>query len=212
MTNYHVFDTVVNPVYTKMTNTYQAPGIIAPPENNAVTAGNQYSITGSASALVVLSLISAVISLRLNNPAGSGKTIYISRITGCVGGSSLLSSLSGSALVNKGGTLTAPASLTPANNNFSSTNTSVMTAQSSTAVISGGTTLLSFQLAPGPFSQDYKGSIINPAGQRVCVQCYIIQLYDRINDYFCRQYQLVGSIIKNNEIRKTVWRFAESNK
>lgn len=169
MSNNEVFNTSGNPIFTQMTNTYQSPGIISPPESNASLAGSLYNVNLSNSALVVLGLTSATISLMITNPVGSGKMIYVSRVMGSVGGSSLLSSLSGSAVLVKSGTLTAPSTLTPSNNNFSSTNVSVVTAKSSVSTVSGGTTLLSFQLAPGPFSQDYTGRIIVPPGNSLAV-------------------------------------------
>lgn len=152
-----------------MRNTYQTPGIISPPESNASQFGSLYSVNRSNSALVVLGLTSATISLMITNPVGSGKTLFVSQVTGSIGGSSLLSSLSGSAVLVKSGTLTAPSTLTPVNNNFSSTNISAMTAQSSVSTVSGGTIIFSFQLVPGPFSKDYTGRIIVPPGNALAV-------------------------------------------
>ncbi|MEC0094293.1 hypothetical protein [Paenibacillus macquariensis] len=167
MPNYYVFDTNTSPVNVQMTNTYQNPGIIAPPENNASNSGRLFSIFGSTSSLVVLGLTSATISILLSNPSGSGRTVYLSQINGSIGGSSLLSSLTGNMSIVKGGTLTTPTTLTPANNNLGNTTTSTSTTQSSTAVITGGTTVASFQLAPGPFAQHFRGSIIIPPGNAI---------------------------------------------
>jgi len=167
MPNYYVFDTNTSPVNVHMTNTYQNPGISAPPEANASNSGRLFSIFGSTSALVVLGLTSATMSILLSNPSGSGRTVYLSQINGSIGGSSLLSSLTGNMFIVKGGTLTSPTTLTPANNNFGNTTTSTSTTQSSTAVISGGTTVASFQLAPGPFAQHFSGSIIIPPGNAI---------------------------------------------
>ncbi|WP_028551400.1 hypothetical protein [Paenibacillus sp. UNC451MF] len=169
MPNNHVFNSFHNPVFTHSTNTYTDPGIVSPPENGASRAGSLFSITGSASALVVLSLISAVITLKVTNPGGSGKTVYVSRIGISIGGSSLLSALSGSASFQKGGTLSSPTTLTPTNNNFNSSAVSVMTAQSSTAAPTGGTTFNAVQLAPGGLTQEYTGSIIVPPGNSITV-------------------------------------------
>ncbi|HBS45170.1 MAG TPA: hypothetical protein DEA91_13180, partial [Paenibacillus sp.] len=58
--------------------------------------------------------------------------------------------------------------LTPTNNNLGSSATSAMTVQSSTAAISGGTTLFNYQLAPGAFTQNFTGSIIVPPGTTIC--------------------------------------------
>ncbi|OAB34967.1 hypothetical protein [Paenibacillus glacialis] len=167
MPNYYVFDTITKPVNVQMTNTYQNPGIIAPPENDASRSGRLFSIFGSASALVVSGLTSATISLLLSNPIGSGRTVYLSQINGSIGGSSLLSSLTGTMSMVKGGTLTSPATLTPANNNFGNVTTSTSTTQSSTGAITGGTIVASFQLAPGTFVQQFIGSIIVPPGSSI---------------------------------------------
>lgn len=167
MPNYYVFDTITRPVNVQMTNTYQNPGTIAPPETDASKSGRVFSVNGSNSATVILALLSATISILITNPLGSGRTIYISQITGSIGGSSLLSSLTGSMSIVKGGTLTSPTTLAPANNNFGNATTSVSTTQSSASTISGGTTLTSFQLAPGPFAQQFSGRIIVPPGSSI---------------------------------------------
>lgn len=138
MPNQYVFNDNDQPLFVDMVNTFQSPDISAPPEISASKAAVLYSTNTSASSLVVLSLISAITSIRISNAAGSGKTVYISRISGSIGGSSLLSAMSGSFTIVKGGTLTSPATLTPTNNNLGSAATSAMTVQSSTAAISGG--------------------------------------------------------------------------
>jgi hypothetical protein len=168
MPNNYVFNDNDQPVYVETVNTFRSPDISAPPEMSASENAVLYSANASASATVVLSLIAAIISVRINNPAGSGKTVYISQISGSIGGSSLLSAMSGTFSLVKGGTLTSPATVTPVNNNLASTATSSMTVQSSTAAISGGTTLASYQLAPGAFSQTFTGSIIVPPGSALC--------------------------------------------
>lgn len=168
MPNQFVFNDNDQPVFVEMVNTFQSPDISAPPEISASQNAVLYSTNGSASALVVLSLLSAIMSIRISNAVGSGKTVYVSRISGSIGGSSLLSAMSGSFTIVKGGTLTSPTTLTPTNNNLGSSATSAMTAQSSTAAISGGTPLFNYQLAPGAFAQNFTGSIIVPPGSAIC--------------------------------------------
>lgn len=168
MPNQFVFNDNDQPLYVEVVNTFQSPDISAPPEISASQNAVLYSATASASSVVVLSLISAITSIRINNPAGSGKTVYISRINSSIGGSSLLSAMSGSFTIVKGGTLTSPTALSPVNNNLGSTAPSVMTVQSSTTAISGGTTLFNYQLAPGAISQNFTGSIIVPPGTAIC--------------------------------------------
>lgn len=169
MPNNHVINDDDQPLYVEMTNRFQSPDIIAPPEMDASENAVVYSTGASASATVVLSLISAISSVRIANPAGSGRTLYISRVAGSVGGSSLLSAVAGTFTIYSGGTLTSPATLAPVNNNLGSSATSVMTAQSSTAVVSGGTTLYTYQMAPGTFMQPFTGSIIVPPNSAICV-------------------------------------------
>ncbi|MFC6648748.1 hypothetical protein ACFTAO_39080 [Paenibacillus rhizoplanae] len=79
------------PVYVEMTNTFRAPDISAPPEISASHAAVLFSANASNSVTIVLSLLSAVISVRISNPAGSGRTLYLSRISGSIGGTSVLS-------------------------------------------------------------------------------------------------------------------------
>ena len=168
MPNQFVFNDNDQPVFVEMVNTFRSPDISAPPEISASKNAVLYSTNGSTSALVVLGLLSAIMSIRISNAVGSGKTVYVSRISGSIGGSSLLSAMSGSFTIVKGGTLTSPTTLTPVNNNLGSSATSGMTVQSSTAAISGGTTLFNYQLAPGAFSQNFTGSIIVPPGSSIC--------------------------------------------
>ena len=168
MPNQFVFNDNDQPVFVEMVNTFRSPDISAPPEISASKNAVLYSTNGSTSALVVLGLLSAIMSIRISNAVGSGRTIYVSRLSGSIGGSSLLSAMSGSFTIVKGGTLTTPTTLTPVNNNLGSSATSGMTVQSSTAAISGGTTLFNYQLAPGAFSQNFTGSIIVPPGSSIC--------------------------------------------
>lgn len=169
MSNYHIFNTSNQPLYNHTTNTYQNPYTVWSPEGNAGRAGSLFSVSGSNSATVLLGLTSATVSLRINNPPGSGKTIYIANILVSIGGSSLLSSLNGSATIFRGGTLSSPATLTPVNSNFASANASVMQAQSSTSAVSGGTAFLSMQLSPGAVVQQFSGGIVVPPGFAICV-------------------------------------------
>lgn len=167
MPNHYVFNDNDQPVYVEMTNTFQSPDITAPPELSASVNAVLFSANASATATVVLGLSSAIISVRINNPAGSGRTLFISRISGSIGGSSLLSAMSGTFSIVRGGTLTSPAALTAVNNNLASATASAMTVQSSTAAISGGTTLYTYQLAPGTFTQLFTGSIVVPPGSAI---------------------------------------------
>lgn len=146
MPNNYVINDNDQPVYVEMTNTFRAPDISAPPEISASQAAVLFSANASNSATIVLSLLSAVISVRISNPAGSGRTLYLSRISGSIGGTSVLTSISGSFTIVKGGTISSPSTVTPVNNNLASAAASSMTVQSSTAAISGGLCWRMFRL------------------------------------------------------------------
>ncbi|MEK5030190.1 hypothetical protein MKY96_01965 [Paenibacillus sp. FSL R7-0302] len=169
MPNNYVINDNDQPVYVEMTNTFRAPDISAPPEMSASQAAVLFSANASNSATIVLSLLSAVISVRISNPAGSGRTLYLSRISGSIGGTSVLTSISGSFSIVKGGTISSPSTVTPVNNNLASAAASSMTVQSSTAAISGGTVLANVQIAPGVFSPAFTGSIIVPPNNVISI-------------------------------------------
>jgi hypothetical protein len=99
MPNEKVFIQADAPIFTNVANTYQDPTIVALPENGASRSGSLFSLNTSASGTVVLSLISVNASIRLNNTAGSGRTLYFSRLVCGVGGSSLLSNVTGAVTV-----------------------------------------------------------------------------------------------------------------
>lgn len=168
MPNDYVFDDPNQPVYTNLTNTYTSPGIVAPPETNAGATGNLYVVNAINSTTLGLLGGSVTITIQVSNPAGSGKTLYVSRETGGVNVAlNLLSSFSGNLSLTKGGTLTSPTALTPVNSNFGSTRTSVMIARSSTAAPTGGTTFYSVPLQAGPFLYNENGRYVVPPGQTI---------------------------------------------
>lgn len=169
MPNNHVINDNDQPIYVEMINTFRAPDISAPPEMSASQSAVLFSANASNSATIVLGLTSAIISVRINNPAGSGRTLFLSRVSGSIGGTSLLTSISGTFTIVKGGTITSPATVTPVNNNLASAAVSVMTVQSSTAAITGGSVLATYQLAPGVFTPIFTGSIILPPGNAISV-------------------------------------------
>lgn len=167
MPNNYVINDNDQPVYVEMTNTFRAPDISAPPEISASLSAVLFTANASNSATIVLGLSSAIISVRINNPVGSGRTLYLSRISGSIGGTSLLTSISGTFTIVRGGTVTSPVSVIPVNNNLASSAVGSMTVQSSTAAISGGSVLATYQLAPGEFTPIFAGSIIVPPGNAI---------------------------------------------
>ncbi|NOU82856.1 hypothetical protein GC101_28735 [Paenibacillus sp. LMG 31459] len=169
MPNNYVINDNDQPVYVEMTNTFRAPDISAPPEISASQSAVLFSANASNSATIVLGLASAIITVRINNPAGSGRTLYLSRVSGSIGGTSLLTSISGTFTIVRGGTITSPATVTPVNNNLGSPAASAMTVQSSTAAITGGSVLATYQLAPGVFTPAFTGSIIVPPNNALSI-------------------------------------------
>ncbi|AIQ60756.1 hypothetical protein [Paenibacillus borealis] len=169
MPNNYVINDNDQPVYVEMTNTFRAPDISAPPEISASQSAVLFSANASNSATIVLGLASAIITVRINNPAGSGRTLYLSRVSGSIGGTSLLTSISGTFTIVRGGTITSPATVTPVNNNLASSAASAMTVQSSTAAITGGSVLATYQLAPGVFTPAFTGSIIVPPNNALSI-------------------------------------------
>lgn len=169
MPNNYVMNDNDQPLYVEMTNTFRAPDISAPPETSAAEAAVLFSANASNSATIVLGLASAIITVRINNPAGSGRTLYLSRVSGSIGGTSLLTSISGTFTIVRGGTVTSPATLTPVNHNLGSEAASSMTVQSSTGAVAGGSVLAAYQLAPGVFTPAFTGSIIVPPGSAVSI-------------------------------------------
>ncbi|MCR8631013.1 hypothetical protein [Paenibacillus radicis (ex Xue et al. 2023)] len=170
MPNNNVYNLSNNPVYFLSTNTLSSPSIVAPPDNGAGQTGKLFVVTAINSTSLGLLGGSVIITLQANNGSGSGITMYLSSI---VGGTSialnLLSSFTATAAIIKGGTLTSPTTLTAVNTNFSSTNTSGLTIQSSTSAPSGGTPVSSFPLPPGMLSIPYNGGIVVPPGQSITV-------------------------------------------
>lgn len=166
MPNYHIFSSANKPLQQLQLNTYQTPSAAVPAEASASQAGRLFAAGATNSATLGLLGGSSIITIQLTNPAGSGRTAYISRISGGINVSlSLLSSFSGSMTIIRNGTLTAPAVLTASNLNFASSNTSLMTVRSSTSASTGGTSILSMPLAAGPLEYNEFGDFIIPQGQ-----------------------------------------------
>ncbi|MFC5403510.1 hypothetical protein [Cohnella soli] len=170
MTNYSVFDSSVQPVYTHATNTYQSPAAVAPPDAGAASSGNEYNATATTSSTLGALGGSVIISLQIANPNGSGKTLYVSSVAVGTGVTlNLLSSFSASLSFLKGGTLTSPSTVTPVNGNFASANTSAMTVRSSSAAPSGGTDFMSLPVNAGQFISVQTGQIVVPPNQTLIV-------------------------------------------
>ncbi|SDX95695.1 hypothetical protein [Paenibacillus sp. CF384] len=170
MPNHFVFDQSNSKFYGQLTNTYVSPGIHAPPDYGATVSAREFAATYNNSASLSILGGSVTATIQISNPNASGRTLYVSRITGGVGvGLSLLSSFSGSLTMSRAATISSPSTLTPFNTQFGNSATSVMTARSSTSAASGGTAFLSVPLNPGMFSFDYVGGLIVPENQSISI-------------------------------------------
>ncbi|WP_339298468.1 hypothetical protein MKY92_28745 [Paenibacillus sp. FSL R5-0623] len=168
MPNNNVFNPLNLPIYTSNTNTYISPGIVAPPENNAGSTGNLYNAGSTNSTTLGLLGGTVIATVQLANPAGSGKTLYVSRLSGGITVSlNLLSSFSGSMSLTANGTLSSPSTLTSVNSNLSSSNTSVAIVRFSAAAPSGATPLMAMPLQAGPFLSNEYGRYVVPPGQAI---------------------------------------------
>ena len=161
MTNYFVFDTVNNPLYTQMTNTYTAPGIEGGAEGDAAKSGVLYVLTSGSTAVAA----NQNLLLQVTNPGGSGVSMYISSITG---GSSAAATVT----LYSGGTVTGGTTPTPFNALFGSSNTSAMamTTRSVSSTITGSPTTFTTLLTAGSyFYLPYAGQLIVPPGRSITV-------------------------------------------
>ncbi|MDR6723001.1 hypothetical protein J2W91_001453 [Paenibacillus amylolyticus] len=168
MPNNNVFNPLSQPVYTSNTNNFTSPGIVAPPETDAGNTGNLYNAGSTNSTTLGLLGGSVIATVQLTNPVGSGRTLYVSRLSGGITvGLNLLSSFSGSMTLSANGTLTSPTTIAAVNSNLSSTNTSVATVRTSASAPTGATTIMSMPLQAGPFASSVWGQYVVPAGQSI---------------------------------------------
>ncbi|CAI6080598.1 hypothetical protein PAECIP112173_02940 [Paenibacillus sp. JJ-100] len=168
MPNNNVFNPLNRPVFTSNTNSYTSPGIVAPPENSAGSTGNLYNAGSTNSTTLGLLGGSVTATIQLANPAGSGITLYVSRLSGGITVAlNLLSSFSGSMTLSANGTLASPSTLPAVNSNLSSTNTSIALVRFSISAPTGATTLVSMPLLVGPFQSNEFGKYVVPPGQAI---------------------------------------------
>ncbi|GMK41812.1 hypothetical protein PCCS19_48710 [Paenibacillus sp. CCS19] len=170
MPNYFVFDQSNSSFYGQLTNDYAEPGVMSPADMDAAVNNREFITTASNSGSLGILGGTVIITLQISNPSGSGRTMYISSITGGINVSlSLLSSFSGSITMYSGGTLTSPSTLTPFSTKLGSGASSSMTARSSTAAPTGATTIMSYALTPGIFTLPFAGSLIVPPNQTLTI-------------------------------------------
>ncbi|MEK5026117.1 hypothetical protein [Paenibacillus sp. FSL M7-1046] len=152
MPNDAVFNPSSQPLYTEQVNTYVTPGVASFPEADAAQSGLFFAIPFASIVTTAAPLV-----LQVFNPAGSGRTAYISRVTASTATSPVTLTLLRNATV--GG-----ATITPVNFNFGSAVASVMTARTATAA-----PLTSLLLAAGPVIVELNGRIIVPPGNSLTI-------------------------------------------
>lgn len=153
MPNEAVFNQNSQPLYTEQVNTYIAPGIDTLPEAGAAMSGLLFGFSFAATVGTAAPLV-----MQVSNPAGSGRTVYISRVIA----SSATAAVSLTLLRNATVTGT---TATPVNYNFGSAVTSITTARTAVVAPTGSpATVKSMLLAIGPVIVDIDGRIIVPPG------------------------------------------------
>ncbi|MCR8631014.1 hypothetical protein [Paenibacillus radicis (ex Xue et al. 2023)] len=155
MTNYSIFNHANAPLYTNMTNTYANPGVETLPEGNAAISSLLFTLTtGGVSVSSGQSLL-----LQAANPAGSGKTLYLSKV---MGGTTAAATL----LFYSGGTITGGTTPVPVNSNFGSSNASIITSKQNTGSLTGTpTTVITLPITAGMYLVALGGAFVIPAGQ-----------------------------------------------
>lgn len=158
MPNEAVFNQSSQPLYTEQVNTYTAPAIDSFPESDAALSGLLFAVPFASTVTAAAPLV-----LQVSNPAGSGRTAYISRIAASTAASAVTLTLLRNATV-------AGSTTTPVNFNFGSAATSAMIARTAAAAPTGSpATLMSVYLAPGPFIGEFNGRIIVPPGSSLTI-------------------------------------------
>lgn len=162
MPNDSVFNQSSQPLYTEQVNTYVTPGIDSAPEGGAAKAGLLFVIPAASTVTSAAPLV-----VQVSNPVGSGRTLYVSRVTASTATAVVTLTLLRNATVT--GT-----TVIPINYNFGSALTSVMTARTSNAAPTGSpATLLSLLLTVGPTIVDFAGQIVVPPGTSITLSLAI---------------------------------------
>lgn len=145
-----------NPFFTRSVNELDSPTVVVPIEELAALEGVFFAVsTGPVSVSA-----NGFLLLQLTNPAGSGKDLIISRLSGGATVNTTISILRNGMFPSVGTTLT------PRNTNFSAPDNSVATAkfitQTSDPTV-GGVTINSIVQPGGVFVIEYSGRVrVNP--------------------------------------------------
>lgn len=161
MTNYSVFNSEKYPLYILLNNRYSSPAIVAPPEEDAAASGRFFMVTSTSTTVGGGSNL----LIQITNPNGSGRSLYISKVSG---------GISAAATINlySGGTVTGGTTPTPFNMQLGNATTSVATARVVTGSgnVTGSPTLFyTSLLAAGMFEVVFTGGLIVPPNRSVAI-------------------------------------------
>ncbi|MFC4779401.1 hypothetical protein ACFO9Q_21615 [Paenibacillus sp. GCM10023252] len=152
MTNQNVFNNENTPLYVQSTSSYLSPEVVSPPEGSAARNGRLFMTTSASTSVGAGSSL----LVQITNPSASGRTLYISRISGGVSAAATFNLYSG-------GTVSGGTTPTPFNTQLGSSVTSIATARVATGSVTGSPTVFTTVIvAAGMFTFDFTGAIIVP--------------------------------------------------
>ncbi|GGG74153.1 hypothetical protein [Paenibacillus radicis (ex Gao et al. 2016)] len=159
MTNYSVFNNQNNPLYTQINNAYNNPAVVTTPDGSASINGRLFTVTSASTAVGGGSNL----LIQITNPNLSGRTLYVSQITGGISAAATIN-------VYSGGTVTGGTTPTPFNLNFGNATTSIATARVVSGTVTGTPTVfLTALLAAGQFAFPFIGAIVVPPNRSITI-------------------------------------------
>lgn len=159
MTNSSVFNNQKVPLYMFINNSYSSPAVVSQPEGSAAISGELFIVTTASTSVASGSNL----LIQITNPSGSGKSLYISGISGGISAAATIN-------VYSGGTVSGGTTPTPFNSQFGSTVASIATARTSTGSVSGTPTLFyTALLAAGIFNLTFTGAVIVPPNRSIAI-------------------------------------------
>ncbi|GLI07642.1 hypothetical protein YDYSG_36720 [Paenibacillus tyrfis] len=153
--NYNPVSGLNQPIYVKSIQTITTPNIVSSPSYAAAQNGTFFAITTQSRSVAA----NGFLTTQLTNPANSGRTLYIQRVSGGATVNTTIDILL-NATFSAAGT-----SITPVNSNQGSTNTSLTTSKLITQATDptiGGIIFNSIIQTGGPVVIDFNGEIAIP--------------------------------------------------
>ncbi|WP_341805915.1 hypothetical protein [Paenibacillus lupini] len=159
LTNSSVFNSENSPLYILLNNRYSSPAIVAPPEEDAAASGRFFMVTSASTAVGGGSNL----LIQITNPNASGRTLYISKVSGGISAAATLNLYSA-------GTVSGGTTPTPFNMQLGNATTSIATARVATGSVTGSPTLFyTALLAAGMFEVVFTGGLIVPPNRSVAI-------------------------------------------